>query len=286
MPKRLSNLFLPFQKLFPSFKKKPFILPPARSVQHFSSKKLKRDVRFDVFLPPAYEEHTDKNYPLLVFNDGQDLEAVHLKTTLEKLYTQKRLRPVIVVGVFAGDRMQEYGTARYPDYKNRGKKAKAYTQFILKELLPYLNDHFRITDERAIAGFSLGGLSAFDIAWHHSGIFSKVGVFSGSFWWRSEPFDPKDPDGHRIAHAMVKNKRKRKSLQFWFQTGTLDEEADRNNNGIIDSIDDTRDLISELCTLGYHEGKEIHYVEMIGGRHDTTTWGKIMPDFLMWAFGN
>ena len=32
---------------------------------------------------------------------------------------------------------------------------------------------------KAIAGFSLGGLSAIDTAWSNPGIFSIVGVFSG-----------------------------------------------------------------------------------------------------------
>jgi enterochelin esterase-like enzyme len=286
MSKPFQSLLSPLQKLFPSFKKRTSFSPQIISVQDFASQKLKREVRLDVFLPPGYAKHPYQYYPLLIFNDGQDLEAINLKQALERLYRQKRLQPIIAVGVFAGDRMQEYGTAQYPDYKKRGKRAKAYTQFLLKELLPYLKEEFRITEDRAIAGFSLGGLSAFDIAWHHSDIFSKVGVFSGSLWWRSQAFDPKDPDGHRIAHDMVRENKMREGLQFWFQTGTLDEEEDRNNNGIIDSIDDTRDLISELCALGYQEGKDIHYVEMIGGRHDYATWGKIMPEFLVWTFGN
>lgn len=212
------------------------------------------------------------------------MESVQLVNTLERLYRENRINPVIVVGVFAGDRMQEYGTAKYADYKKRGKKAQAYTLFILEELLPFLQKEYRLNDYRVIAGFSLGGLSAFDIAWHHSDIFSKVGVFSGSFWWRSEPFDPEDPDGNRIAHEMIRQNTSPKNIRFWLQTGTLDEEADRNNNGIIDSIDDTRDLISELCAIGYHEGKDIHYVELTGGRHDTPTWAKVLPDFLIWAF--
>ncbi len=32
------------------------------------------------------------------------------------------------------------------------------------------------------------------------------------------------------------------NLKIWLQTGTKDETADRNKNGIIDSIDDTIDL--------------------------------------------
>lgn len=259
--------------------------PSLEIYSSFFSKKLNRNIHFQVYLPPKYTLSRSQNFPLLVLNDGQDLEAVQFSHHLEELYRRQQIPPVIAVGIFAGNRMQEYGTAQYPDYKNRGDKAKAYSQFILKELIPFLEENYRLNEKRVIAGFSLGGLSAFDIAWNHSKTFQKAGIFSGSFWWRSEPFDPKDPDANRIAHFMVQKARRKKNLQFWFQTGTLDEEEDRNNNGIIDSIDDTRDLIADLSTLGFQEGKDIQYVEMVGGRHDTQTWGKIMPEFLKWAFG-
>jgi enterochelin esterase family protein len=36
---------------------------------------------------------------------------------------------------------------------------------------------------------------------------------------------------------------------------------------------------------GYKKGEDIHYLEMKGGEHNPTTWGKAMPDFLIWAFG-
>ena len=160
-----------------------------------------------------------------------------------------------------------------------------YTNFIIKELLPYLRRQYNLStlpDENTIAGFSLGGLSALDIAWHHPDIFGKIGVFSGSFWWRSKAFHPDDPDADRIVHEMVANSTKREGLKFWLQTGTKDELADRNNNGIIDSIDDTLDLIRALKKLGYQEGKDIKYVEVIDGEHNPRTWGKVLPDFLQW----
>ena len=64
---------------------------------------------------------------------------------------------------------------------------------------------------------------------------------------------------------------------------------DRNNNGIIDSIDDTTDLIDELVKKGYHRDtdghrRDIRYVEIKGGKHNQDTWSAIMPDFLTWAF--
>lgn len=257
------------------------------SVENFPSKLLGRNVRVDIFLPPTYYDRPKDYFPTLFFNDGQDMEAVNLSDTLERLYGHRKIKKIIVIGIHAGNRIQEYGTANFADYKNRGNMAKAYSQFLIKELIPFLQKRYRLAKEvkdYAYAGFSLGGLSAFDIVWNQSDLFKKVGVFSGSFWWRSKAFRPEDPDADRIVHHMVATGKKREGLQFWLQTGTNDEKDDRNNNGIIDAIDDTLDLIKALKQLGYQD-QDIKYVEVEGGEHNPHTWGKILPDFLRWAFG-
>ena len=64
---------------------------------------------------------------------------------------------------------------------------------------------------------------------------------------------------------------------------TADEDKDRNKNGIIDSIDDTLDLIKELQAKGYPD-ENITYLLLEEGKHDVETWGKAMPFFLRWAF--
>ena len=72
---------------------------------------------------------------------------------------------------------------------------------------------------------------------------------------------------------------------FYFTTGSMDETVDRNNNGIIDSIDDTQDLIKELRKLGYTSEYEVKYINYEDGKHDVQTWGRAMPGFLLWAWG-
>jgi enterochelin esterase-like enzyme len=84
---------------------------------------------------------------------------------------------------------------------------------------------------------------------------------------------------------MLAQSTQRPGLKFWLQTGTEDENEDRNKNGVIDSIDDTLDVIRALQHLGYREGDDIHYLEVIGGEHNLPTWARVMPDFLQWAFG-
>ena len=56
-------------------------------------------------------------------------------------------------------------------------------------------------------------------------------------------------------------------LKFFFECGALDEKADRNNNGVIDAIDDTLDLIKELKKKGYTKN-EIKYLQLVDGKHE------------------
>ena len=265
------------------FRKKNIFL----SKKTIRSKYLNRSVELTILMSPLNSHSSNNKYPLLLLNDGQDIPALQLPKILERLVKQKHIPPILVVGIHAGDRMQEYGTAGIPDYQNRGSRASAYTNFITKELLPYLTTKYNIntTSEKTVmAGFSLGGLSAMDIVFNNATTFGKVGVFSGSFWWRSKAFEKNDPDANLIMHEIVRKKNKKENLQFWFQTGTNDEKDDRNNNGIIDAIDDTLQLIEALKEIGY-SNKDITYLEIKDGEHNPTTWGKAMPKFLIWAFG-
>ena len=255
---------------------------------NFRSVHLARKVELDVFLPPNY--FTEKeNYPVLYFNDGQDMGAIKLEQTLEELYFQNRIKKIIVVAVHCGNaRLQEYGTVSSPDFAKRGSQAGKYSDFVTKELIPYINSRYNTLTEpenTAFAGFSLGGLSALDISWANSELFSNVGVFSGSLWWRKKALDKGYTDADRIMHSIIRESNKRKGMKFWLQTGTQDEAKDRNKNGVIDSIDDTLDLIKELKAKGYAMEQSIRYLEITGGKHNQETWAAALPDFLEWTFG-
>ena len=261
----------------------------SQKLKDIYTKLLQRNVEVEILIPPGLD--TTKQYPLLILNDGQDNETVKVKETLERLVAEKSIPEIIVVGVMAADRMQEYGVGFRPDYFGRGKLAKAYSDFIVTELVPYLRYKFPISSshmDRVMAGYSLGGLSAIDIVWNHFDVFGKVGVFSGSFWWRKRDAgsffysDYRD----RLMHLQVRRGKFKQGMKFWFQAGTLDEYGDRNKNGVIDSIDDTMDLITELTRKGYRPFHDIQYLEIKDGKHDQETWALAMPQFLKWAFGN
>jgi len=280
--------FNSFQIKFRDFFKKYFHSKhnfEKRQSINIHSVQLNRLVRIDLYFPPSLSWFSQKPYSCLFFNDGQDMEVMKTEQTLDQLFKAKAIKPFMLAAIHAGDRMQEYGTAAQADYAGRGSKAKAYTAFIIEELLPLLQEQYDVRSKgHTIAGCSLGGLSAFDIAWSYPDIFAQAGIFSGSLWWRSAPFRADDPDADRIAHDMVRSAQKQKSLRFWFEAGTKDETADRNNNGVIDAIDDTLDLIRVLKKKGYSD-QDIKYLEVEGGEHNPQTWGEVLPDFLKWAYG-
>lgn len=247
---------------------------------------LQRSVTVDFYLPVNVE--FPEGMSLLLINDGQDMEKAGLEQILHDLYEENTIRPVLCAGIHCGEeRKMEYGTAGIPDFKGRGAKADLYTLFVFDELLPYIRTTYHVYSfrEKIFAGFSLGALSALDIVWNHSHEFSGVGVFSGSLWWRTRDQDNEDysDDTDRIIHQRIRTGDFYPWLRFFFQCGAMDEDKDRNQNGIIDSIDDTMDLIKELKDKGYPD-ENIHYLLLEDGRHDVESWGKALPYFFRWMF--
>jgi enterochelin esterase-like enzyme len=246
---------------------------------------LEREVQVDLYLPKNIFDFGQVN--LLLVNDGQNMKELGLKKILTDL--QNEIEPVIAVAIHASpQRKMEYGVAIRADYLGRGAKAGLYTSFVIRELLLFLSQRFRQMEfkTKAFAGFSLGGLMALDIVWNYPRLFTAAGVFSGSLWWRD--LDDKDEryndEVNRIMHQQIKNGSFQPGQRFFFSTGSLDEVNDRNDNGIIDSIDDTLSLISDLGNLGFKPSRDIQYINYPDGRHDTATWSRAMPEFIKWIF--
>lgn len=252
------------------------------------SQHLNRSVTFRWVAPPTYRK-SNVLLPVLLMNDGQDFTPMALERTLTAAFRDTTLRPFLYIGIETDEnRMHEYGISASKDFKGRGNKAYKYRKFIIEEFIPFIKKEFKASDKKkewVFCGMSLGGLSAFDIVLNNPSSFGKVGVFSGSFWWRKKPYLKSDKeDRSRIILDVIKNVEADPDLKFWLQCGTLDETADRNQNGIIDSINDTLDVIQELQKKGFSNKEAIRYVELQGGKHNLSTWAGVFPKFLEWAF--
>src|SRR5437868_11578590 len=212
------------------------------------SRHLQRHVKLTIINTPIHDDKSELN--LLILNDGQDMEKFRVKEIIDSLFKKKAIQPLLVVGIHAGDRMQEYGVADHPDYQQRGSKATNYDAFINDELWAFVKKRAGVRKFKtvAFAGCSLGGLSAVDFGWNHPDKIDRVGAFSGSFWWRDK--DVTDPDysdeKNRIMYAKIHSSHKQAVPQFWFYAGGKEETSDRDKDSIIDVIDDTKDIIDLL----------------------------------------
>lgn len=171
--------------------KRSTALPRVRVLSDsFFMPQLGRYRRVWVYLPKEYA-HGERHYPVLYMHDGQNLfddstagfGEWGVDEALDTL--EQRLGGVIVVGIdHGGDkRLNEY--CPY-DMERFGKgEGRAYTDFLVQTLKPYIDRHFRTRRDRAntwIAGSSMGGLISLYAHLRYPGVFGASGVFSPAFW--------------------------------------------------------------------------------------------------------
>lgn len=278
-------------------------------------------IKVTVYLPPGYADNEAANirYPVLYANDGQDMAAVGLRDTLARLYAERAIEPVIVVAVdMLADRASGYGLS---DRSRRrsvvggsrigpiGSRAYEYSDWVATQLVPYVDAHYRTrasAGDRTVLGWSLGALNAFNLGWEYPEVFGRVGAFSPSFWLAADRSSPQAVESSRLAQAMVDRATTRKPLRFWITVGGREETNDRNANGVIDAVEDARDLVEGvrlpngtyergLRDLGYRvdgdhgdhpsPDADVAFYVLADGEHNQATWKRMLPPFLVWAYG-
>jgi pullulanase/glycogen debranching enzyme/enterochelin esterase-like enzyme len=242
----------------------------------------------DVQLPPGYDATARTRYPVLYLDDGQDFADVHVRDTLERLYREKKIAPLIVVAMhMPRDRMAGYGLADRAagrsvvsptKYGDVGANAQPVSEWVVGTLVPYVDAHWNTQAEaqgRAVLGWSLGGIHAFSLGFNYPEVFGRIGAFSPSFWLA-------DANDRRIAQALVADSKPKSGLRAYFAVGTKEEEGDRDHDGMIDVIDDANELATLLRERG---GNQVEVVELEGGIHRQTSWAQMLPGFMEWGFG-
>ncbi|MBF6025300.1 alpha/beta hydrolase-fold protein [Lysobacter niastensis] len=273
-------------------------------------------MRATVYLPPDYAQG-DQRYPVLYLNDGQDREAVDLAGTLDRLTASGTIRPPIVVAIdMPKDRMGAYGLSdrkaghaivAQTKYGPVGTQAQAYSEWVAHTLVPAVDARYRTRttpDARAILGWSLGALNAFNLGWQYPELFGRAGAFSPSFWLSSDRSDADAAQRTRLAQRMVDGSEPRNGARWFFAVGTAEDKDDRDGDGINDALDDTCDLIEgwrvgqsggmkglrqQNYSVDLHYGSrparaDVAFYELKGGEHNQAGWARMLPVFLTWAY--
>lgn len=146
------------------------------------SKYLDKKVPYIVYLPKGYGDGTE--YPVWYGLHGFSMnETMWVNNGIvelaDELIDSGEIEPLIMVFPFVKDAsLKEIED----DFKDDGKlDERNVDKFISAELIPYIDSqYFAVTsqDGRYIGGFSMGGMMALRIAFHHTDLFSKVGGYS------------------------------------------------------------------------------------------------------------
>lgn len=198
------------------------------SLTYYSSA-LSRFRRMHVYTPPGYERNHDR-YPVLYLLHGAGDSDDSWSTVgragfiLDNLIAAKKAKPMIVV-MPAGHTgpMNLIG-------------ADPFEKDFLAVIIPTIEKTYRVRthrNDRAIAGLSMGGGQALNIAIPHLDRFGYVGVFSAGLF-RAYPFRRPSRSAHDTGvsspslweqqHlAQLNNKRWKRGLKLlWFSTGQDD----------------------------------------------------------------
>lgn len=164
----------------------------------FAMPQLGRQRRIWLYLPPDYTT-SDKRYPVIYMHDGQNLfdkasafsGEWGVDETLNQLFRQGH-PGVIVVGIDNGGahRIPEYAPWENKEYG--GGEGDAYLRFIVENLKPYIDSHYRTMpgqQQTALAGSSLGALISLYGAMEYPQVFGRIGLFSPALWFNAQMYD-------------------------------------------------------------------------------------------------
>ncbi len=153
--------------------------------------------KISALLPYDYYK-TDKRYPVLYLQDGQNLFNPlapfgdwAVDKSMAKL-AEEGYSDIIIIAIDHGEeeRIIEYLPYYHPRFGEG--KGKFYIEFMLEKLIPYVNKHYRTLpdfEHTGIGGSSMGGLISFYAGLSHPGVFGKMMIFSPSLWISKMIFD-------------------------------------------------------------------------------------------------
>jgi predicted alpha/beta superfamily hydrolase len=230
------------------------------------------DLEYRVFLPPSYEEHLTKRYPVLYAHDGQALFAAapdpgdphswRLDEALNRLYDYGVIEEIIVVAVTTKEHRLSL-LSPMVDRAYGGGNGPAYLAFLIDTLKPHVDATWRTQPGRestAMIGASMGGLFSFYAAWSRADVFSRAVCMSASFWWA-------DRQMIHIAQQVCP------VLRPWLyiDSGAAISQFEQDAN-LRDGFQHTQAMCKALTSSCYEPGVNLLSLAYAGFQHDASAW--------------
>jgi predicted alpha/beta superfamily hydrolase len=214
-----------------------------------------------VYVPPSYSA-TDRHYPVLYMQDGQNLfdpalsYAGSWRVDLAMDRAAARGLEGIIVGVpNAGEeRISEYDPFSGPG--NHAPGGERYLDHLVGSTKPLVDRRFRTlpgSESTGIAGSSMGGLISLFAFFQRTEVFGVAGALSPSLWLA-------DRSIFEVAETAP------------FRPGRV--YLDVGGREGAEALADVRRLRDLLQAKGFRPGKDLRYVEDRSGTHHESAWGR------------
>jgi len=242
---------------------------------------------FSIYLPPGYDA-SDERYPVVYLLHGGDGNHTNwatrgdMQATVDRGIREGKIKPMIIVMPDAGDSY----------YMNNIRGEYQYEEFFFRELMPFVEKHFRCRNEKAyrgISGLSMGGFGSLLYALHHPELFSSCAALSAGVRTDEDLMNlPYEGFLRRYKKALgdVKEARDRVT-DFWHQNnifhlfGHLPAEKKHGVRFYLDCGDD--DFLSRNNSMLHVlmlDQKVDHEFRMRDGAHTWDYWSTGLPDAL------
>ena len=238
-----------------------------------------------VWLPPGYDdaENSERHYPVLYLNDGQNLfEASssfggvewQVDETTDRLIREGAVPPMIIVGLdnTGKDRIREYMPHRSMNPVMLRVQGKYYPDFLMKEVMPFVEQIYRVAtspENTGLGGSSLGALIALYTAMVRPGVFGRLLIESPSLWASNR--------------QVIKDSRRVRVWpeRIYLGVGTAEAGSLERDRTV---VDDVRELAAILRRAVLTE-KRLRLVIKDGAGHSESAWAERFPEALQFLFG-
>ncbi len=224
-----------------------------------------------IYVPAEYDGHTPAG--LMVWQDGHNFTkrdgSSRLPIVVDNLTYEKKIPVAIEVlidpGMVGDKRMRsiEYDTLN-----------DTYVRFVRDEILADVGKEYKLRADsysRAIGGESSGGICAFNAAWFHPEMFSRVLSRIGSF--TSIQWHPGVIDGGNVYPFKIRKEPKR-NIRVWLQDGANDLE-NRFGSWPLQNLQ----MANSLKMMGYD-----FHLSFGTGTHNTSQGNAELPVSLAWLW--
>ena len=237
-----------------------------------------RDAAVFVYRP----ENVNEVLPCLIMHDGQNLfdddrASFGFSWKLREAIETHGLK-LMVVGISCADgldRLDEYSPFHNKDIvgirewltRPAGGLGNEYIDWIVKDLIVWIKEHYTVENSFLMAGSSMGGLISMAAMCRYPQIFSRIACLSNALWFAPEQM------ANLIESSTVTGN------VVYMDVGLAESQNEHENQAYIDT---NRKIASIWATKGC---SSFQYREVAGAIHSESAWsvriGRILSDLLV-----